>query len=101
MIVMALFNPVAFLLMVGIGAAGVYGAEAVGYTIPEDAWWPVITLVAIYLVLCWILPEKLNPWYYVRKISPRRRHEMLWGKESAAKKYDPPGDPSRPPWLQG
>lgn len=80
MIVSFLFHPIAFVLAM---------LPTMGYMAamdpPEDSWVPVVIWLAIYLLLCWVLPAKTRPGNW---ISARKRHELLWGKESAAEKYD-------------
>lgn len=71
MIVMALLNPVAFVLTVLGGALALYGAEEwLGYTPPDDAWWPVVAIVVFYLILNWVMPWWTRPvelWRYWRR----------------------------------
>lgn len=73
MIVLALLNPVAFLLMVALSVAALFGLEQVGIAPTDDSWWDVVLYAGIYLALAWVLPWWTRPVALYRYWAAKRR----------------------------
>lgn len=96
MIVMLLFHPVAFVLTVALWSGVLLGADQIGYDPMHDgiaSWVAVAGMVASYLLLSRFLPRWTNLWYH---LNARKRHELMWGKDSASERYDRPYEPLYP-----
>jgi hypothetical protein len=69
MIVMALLNPVAFLLTVALGVGALFGLERFGIEPTDDSWWDVVLYLGLYVALMMVLPWWTRPvelWRYWR-----------------------------------